>query len=119
MTSDGVAARDFDGLYKALLEAHPREALQQLCGARIDGGSVVLDGPTEQPRQRSRQRDKVFVVRHGDGRPADVYHLEVQVKRTEDFQERMVAYWASLALKYSRKEHRIHQVVVWPLGGEA
>ncbi|MDY7085951.1 MAG: hypothetical protein SYR96_12675 [Actinomycetota bacterium] len=69
MTSDGAAARDFDGLYKALLEAHPREALQQLCGARIDdGGSVVLDGPIEQPWQRSRQRDKVFVVRHGDGR---------------------------------------------------
>lgn len=93
-------ARDFDGLYKALLEAHPREALHLLCGARLDGRAVVLDGPTEQPRQRSRQRDKVFVVR-----------------RAEDFQERMVSYWASLALKYRRAEHRIHQVVVWPLGG--
>jgi hypothetical protein len=110
-------ARDFDGLYKALLEAHPRDALHLLCGARLDGQAVVLDGPTEQPRQRSRQRDKVFLVRHSDGVPADIYHFEVQVKRTVDFQERMVAYWASLALKYGRSDHRIHQVVLWPLGG--
>jgi hypothetical protein len=112
-----VVARDFDGLYKALLEAHPRDALHLLCGARLDGRAVVLDGPTEQPRQRSRQRDKVFLVRNGDGVPADIYHVEVQVQRTEDFQERMVAYWAALALKYRRSDHRIHQVVVWPLGG--
>jgi predicted transposase YdaD len=112
-----VAARDFDGLYKALLEAHPRDALHLLCGARLDGRAVVLDGPTEQPRQRSRQRDKVFVVRHSNGVPADIYHVEVQVQRTEDFQERMVAYWAALALKYRRTDHRIHQVVLWPLGG--
>jgi hypothetical protein len=111
------AARDFDGLYKALLEAHPRDALHLLCGARLDGGAVVLDGPTEQPRQRSRQRDKVFLVRRGDGVPADIYHVEVQLQRTEDFQERMVAYWAALALKYRRTDHRIHQVVLWPLGG--
>lgn len=78
---------------------------------------MVLDGPTEQPRQRSRQRDKVFLVRRSAGVPADIYHVEVQVQRTEDFQERMVAYWAALALKYRRAEHRIHQVVVWPLGG--
>jgi predicted transposase YdaD len=110
-------ARDFDGLYKALLEAHPRDALHLLCGARLDGRAVVFDGPTEQPRQRSRQRDKVFLVRRGDGVPADIYHVEVQVQRTEDFQERMVAYWAALALKYRRTDHRIHQVVVWPLGG--
>jgi hypothetical protein len=119
--SDGAprptAARDFDGLYKALLEAHPRDALHLLCGARLDGRAVVLDGPTEQPRQRSRQRDKVFLVRQSDGVPADIYHVEVQVQRTEDFQERMVAYWAALALKYRRTDHRIHQVVVWPLGG--
>ena len=100
-----VAARDFDGLYKALLEAHPRDALHLLCGARLDGRAVVLDGPTEQPRQRSRQSDKVFLVRRGDGVPADVYHVEVQVQRTEDFQERMVAYWAALALKYRRSKH--------------
>ncbi|MDT5041761.1 MAG: hypothetical protein QOE51_2746 [Actinoplanes sp.] len=112
-----VPARDFDGLYKALLEAHPRDALHLLCGARLDGRAVVLDGPTEQPRQRSRQRDKVFLVRHSDGVPADIYHVEIQVQRTDDFQERMVAYWAALALKYRRSDHRIHQVVVWPLGG--
>ena len=35
-----VAARDFDGLYKALLEAHPRDALHLLCGARLDGRAV-------------------------------------------------------------------------------
>jgi predicted transposase YdaD len=110
-------ARDFDGLYKALLEAHPREALHLLCGARLDGLAVVLDGPTEQPRQRSRQRDKVFLVGRRDGVPADIYHVEVQVQRTDDFQERMVAYWAALALKYRKAEHRIHQVVVWPIGG--
>jgi len=118
VASPGPApARDFDGLYKALLEAHPRDALHLLCGARLDGRAVVMDGPTEQPRQRSRQRDKVFLVRHSNGIPADVYHVEVQVQRTEDFQERMVAYWAALALKYRRSDHRIHQVVLWPLGG--
>ncbi|MCY1136887.1 hypothetical protein OWR29_02680 [Actinoplanes sp. Pm04-4] len=115
--ASSAAARDFDGLYKALLQAHPREALHLLCGARVDGQAVIVDGPTEQPRQRSRQRDKVFVVRNGSGSPADVYHVEVQVKRTVDFQERMVAYWADLALKYRRAEHRIHQIVLWPLGG--
>jgi len=120
--SDGAslrpaAARDFDGLYKALLEAHPREALHVFCGARLDGEAVVLDGPTEQPRQRSRQRDKVFVVQQSEGMPTDIYHFEIQLQRTEDFQERMVAYWAGLALKYRRSDSRIHQVVLWPLGG--
>jgi predicted transposase YdaD len=110
-------ARDFDGLYKTLLARHPRDALKLLCGARLGGQEVVLDGPTELPRQRSLQRDKVFLVRHDDSRPDDVYHVEVQVKRTDDFQERMVAYWAGLALKYGRTDHRIHQVVIWPLGG--
>ncbi|NMO51938.1 hypothetical protein HH310_12120 [Actinoplanes sp. TBRC 11911] len=109
-------ARDFDGLYKALLEAHPREALQLLCGAQLDGAEVILDGPTEQPRQRSRQQDKVFVVRFGHDVPTDIYHVEIQVQRTEDFEERMVAYWASMALKYRRSDHRIHQFVLWPLG---
>jgi hypothetical protein len=120
--TDGVSAgpapaRDFDGLYKSLLARHPRDALEVLCGVRLGGQEVVLDGPTELPRQRSLQRDKVFLVRHDDRRPADVYHVEVQVKRTEDFQERMVAYWAGLALKYRRTDHRIHQVVIWPQGG--
>lgn len=122
MTDDGVStrtarARDFDGLYKTLLESHPHDALRLLCGARLSGGEVILDGPTEQPRQRSRQRDKVFLVRHDNETPTDIYHVEVQVKRTEDFQERMVAYWAALALKYTPADHRIHQVVIWPLGG--
>jgi hypothetical protein len=44
------------------------------------------------------------LVRHSNGIPADVYHVEVQVQRTEDFQERMVAYWAALALKYRRAD---------------
>jgi hypothetical protein len=117
-SSDNVRpARDFDGLYKALLDAHPREALAVLCGARLDGREVIVEGPTEQPRQRSRQSDKVYLVPNDDGLPADVYHLEIQVKRTEDFQERMVSYWASLALKYRRADYRIHQVVLWPQGG--
>jgi hypothetical protein len=116
-SSRPAPARDFDGLYKALLEAHPREALHLLCGARLDGRPVILDGPTEQPRQRSRQADKVFVVPRSDGVPADVYHIEIQVQRTEYFQERMVSYWASLAIKYRRSDHRIHQIVLWPLGG--
>lgn len=110
-------ARDFDGLYKALLQAHPRDALQLLCGARVEGREVVLDGPTEHPRQRSRQCDKVFLVERNDGMPVDVYHVEVQVKRTVDFEERMVSYWADLALRYRRASYRIHQVVLWPMGG--
>jgi predicted transposase YdaD len=117
VASAAPPARDFDGLYKALLEAHPRDALQLLCGAQLDGRPVILDGPTEQPRQRSRQRDKVFLVQNSNEMPTDIYHVEVQLQRTEDFQERMVAYWASLALKYRRSDHRIHQVVLWPLGG--
>ncbi|MBL7252823.1 hypothetical protein [Paractinoplanes lichenicola] len=115
--SKPAAARDFDGLYKALLEAHPRDALRQLCGVRLNGEEVILDGPTELPRQRNRQTDKTFLVRHNDGAPTDIYHFEFQVRRTEDFQERMVSYWASLALKYRQDGHRIHQVVLWPVGG--
>ncbi|WP_344302451.1 hypothetical protein, partial [Paractinoplanes deccanensis] len=46
-----------------------------------------------------------------------VYHVEVQVKRTVDFEERMVSYWADLALRYRRASYRIHQVVLWPMGG--
>ncbi|NMO51102.1 hypothetical protein HH310_07865 [Actinoplanes sp. TBRC 11911] len=109
--------RDFDGLYKALLETYPRDALSLLCGARLNGREAIVDGPTEQPRQRSRQCDKVFLVHHLNRGPTDVYHIEIQLKRTEDFQERMVAYWASLALKYRRLAYCIHQVVLWPLGG--
>ena len=121
-SSDGAssltaAPRDFDGLYKALLEAHPRDALRVFCGVQLDDRAVILDGPTEQPRQRSRQCDKVFVVPPDDGGPTDIFHFEIQVQRTEDFQERMVSYWASLALKFRRSDHRIHQVVLWPLGG--
>ncbi|GAB2578665.1 hypothetical protein Aab01nite_09120 [Paractinoplanes abujensis] len=115
--SNPTTARDFDGLYKALLEAHPRDALRQLCGARLVESDSVVDGPTELPRQRNRQSDKTFLVRHADGRPTDVYHFEFQVQRTEDFQERMVYYWACMALKYRRADHRIHQFVLWPLGG--
>ncbi|GAA2914193.1 hypothetical protein Acy02nite_80370 [Actinoplanes cyaneus] len=29
----------------------------------------------------------------------------------------MVSYWSSLALKYDEPKHRIHQTVVWPVGG--
>ncbi|WP_378002418.1 hypothetical protein [Actinoplanes octamycinicus] len=77
---------------------------------------MVVDGPTEQVRQRSMQRDKVFVVSGPDG-TVDVHHIEVQVKRTDDFQVRMVAYWAGLAGKYAEPRHRIHQTVLWPVGG--
>ncbi|MBL7258757.1 hypothetical protein [Paractinoplanes lichenicola] len=114
--SKTAAPRDFDGLYKALVAAHPRDALRQLCGVRLNGEDVILEGPTELPRQRSRQTDKTFLVHHNDGAPTDVYHFEFQVQRTEDFQERMVYYWASLALKYRSDDHRIHQVVLWPVG---
>ncbi len=36
-SAEPTPARDFDGLYKALLEAHPRDALHLLCGARLAG----------------------------------------------------------------------------------
>ncbi|XVU28501.1 hypothetical protein ACQPZJ_16075 [Actinoplanes sp. CA-054009] len=32
-------------------------------------------------------------------------------------EERMVGYWSGLARRYGRSSHRIHQVVLWPLGG--
>jgi hypothetical protein len=108
--------RDFDGIFKALLDAHPRDALQLLCGATLRDGDVITAEPTEQPRQRNRQCDKVVTIRHDDGTPTDVYQIEIQLKRTEDFQERMVSYWASLATRYRRATHRIHQVVLWPEG---
>ncbi|GAA2675052.1 hypothetical protein Apa02nite_021220 [Actinoplanes palleronii] len=110
------AARDYDGLYKALLAAHPQDALRLLCQVEADDRAVIVDGPTEQTRQRSMQRDKVFIVSRPDGH-VDVHHIEVQVKRTDDFQVRMVAYWAGLAGKYDEPGHRIHQTVVWPVGG--
>ncbi|WP_169789757.1 hypothetical protein [Actinoplanes subtropicus] len=71
--------RDFDGIFKALLNAHPRDALQVLCGATLRDGDVVTAEPTEQPRQRSRQCDTAFAIRHDDGSPTDVYQIEVQV----------------------------------------
>ena len=108
--------RDFDGIFKALLDAHPRDALQLLCGATLRDGDVITEEPTEQSRQRNRQCDKVVTIRHNDGSPTDVYQIEIQLKRTEDFQERMVSYWASLATRYRRATHRIHQVVLWPEG---
>ena len=116
-SSEPVAARDFDGLYKALLEAHPRDALNLFFGAGLDERAVILEQPTELPRPRSRLSDKVWMVPRDEGMPADVYHVEIQVQRTGDFQERMVYYWSTLALKYSRGEHRIHQLALWPLGG--
>lgn len=109
--------RDFDGIFKALLDAHPRDALQLLCGATVRDGDVITAEPTEQSRHRNRQCDKVVTIRHDDGTPTDVYQVEIQLKRTEDFQERMVSYWASLATRYRRATHRIHQVVLWPEGG--
>jgi hypothetical protein len=108
--------RDFDGIFKALLDAHPRDALRLLCGATLRDGDVITAEPTEQPRHRNRQCDKVVTIRHDDGTPTDVYQVEIQLKRTEDFQERMVSYWASLATRYRRATHRIHQVVLWPEG---
>ncbi|MEV6344048.1 hypothetical protein [Actinoplanes sp. NPDC051851] len=111
-----IPKRDYDGLYKALLEAHPRDALRLLCRAGPDDRAVIVDGPTEQPRLRSRQRDKVFVITQPDG-TVDIHHIEIQVKRTDEFQVRMVAYWAGLAAKYEATRHRIHQTVVWPIGG--
>lgn len=67
--------RDFDGIFKALLDAHPRDALQLLCGATLRDGDVITPEPTEQPRQRNRQCDKVVTIRHEDGTPTDVYQV--------------------------------------------
>ncbi len=108
--------RDLGGLFKWLLEAHPRDALRLLCGARLDGAGVIHDEPPEPLEQHDRQCSGAFLVLRGDGVPTDVYHIVVQVERTEGFQEWMVTCWSSLALKYSRSGHRIHQVVLWPLG---
>lgn len=115
--SAAAGVRDFDGLYKALLSAHQRDALRLLCDAQFGSGAVVSEAPTEQQRPRNRQTDKVLLIEHGDGVATDVYHIEIQVQRTDDFHPRLVSYWAGLALKYSPVEYRIHQVVLWPLGG--
>ncbi|KUL29202.1 hypothetical protein [Actinoplanes awajinensis] len=103
-------------MYKALMEAHPKDALRLLCRVEVGDHTVVTDGPTEQVRQRSLQRDKVFMVSRPDG-TVDVHHIEVQVKRTGDFPARMAAYWAGLAIKYEDPRHQIHQTAVWPVGG--
>ncbi|GAA2914201.1 hypothetical protein Acy02nite_80380 [Actinoplanes cyaneus] len=70
--------RDYDGLYKALLEAFPQDALRLLCGVDVGDDAVVADGPTEQTRQRSTQRDRVLLSSGPDG-TVDVHHVEVQV----------------------------------------
>ena len=126
---DARRPRDFDGLFKSLLEAHPEDALRVLCGADLDGAEVVLEGPTEQQRHLTRSMDKVFIARRNEDeqdraakaglpiRPHEVYHFEVQVKRASGFEERMVGYWSALAIRYNRKRHRIHQFAIWPLGG--
>ncbi|GIM96267.1 hypothetical protein [Paractinoplanes toevensis] len=124
-----ASRKDYDGLFKSMFEAHPEDTLRILFGAELDGRQVVLEGPTEQQRRLTRSRDKVYLALRDreeqdraekDGLPIplhDVYHLEVQVERVTDFEERMMSYWSSLALKYSRARHRLHQVVVWPFGG--
>jgi hypothetical protein len=120
--------RDYDGLFKSLLQAHPEDTLRVLFGAELAGHEVILEGPTEQQRRLTRTMDKVFLVRRDEreqdrakkeGRPIplhDVYHVEIQVNRTPDFEERMVSYWSSVALRYNKQRHRIHQLVLWPLG---
>jgi hypothetical protein len=114
-------ARDFDGLFKSLMEAHPEDTLRVLFGADLTGREPVVEGPTEQQRRLTRNKDKVFVVRANEEGDAatlhDVYHIEIQIDRTADFEERMVSYWSSIALRYDRQRHRIHQLVLWPLGG--
>lgn len=115
--SDVAPARDFDGQYKALFKAHPREALEILCGAQIGGREVILEAPTELAFPRNRHCDLVFTIPGGGDGRGDVYHIEFQLKRTGDFQERMVAYWGLLAVKYPQAEYDIHQVVFWPEGG--
>jgi len=62
--------RKFEIPFKALLDAHPRDTLQILCGAALRDGDVITAEPTEQPRQRNRQCDKVVTIRHDDGTPA-------------------------------------------------
>ncbi|GAA0575008.1 hypothetical protein GCM10010172_69570 [Paractinoplanes ferrugineus] len=115
-------ARDYDGLFKSLMEAHPEDTLRVLFGVELDGRHPVIEGPTEQQRHLTRNRDKVFVVYREaeEGLPAplhDLYHVEVQVERTRDFPTRMAAYFCSLALKYDESRYRIHQLALWPLGG--
>jgi hypothetical protein len=34
--------RDFDGVFKALLDAGPREALELFCGATVRDGDVII-----------------------------------------------------------------------------
>ncbi|GIE06250.1 hypothetical protein [Paractinoplanes durhamensis] len=89
---------------------------------------MVLEGPTEQQRHLTRNKDKVFLVRReekhqkrardgGKRNPLhDVYHIEIQVEKVEGFEERMVTYWGSMAQKYKASEYRIHQFALWPLG---
>ena len=55
--------RDFDGIFKALFDAHPRDTLQLLCGVTLRDGHVVTAEPTEMPRRRNRLGDKVLSVR--------------------------------------------------------
>ncbi|WP_212846982.1 hypothetical protein [Actinoplanes ianthinogenes] len=110
------AIRDYDGLFKALLEANPKDTLRLLCGVEVDEAVVIVDGPTEINRKRSMHMDKVFAALATDG-IVDIHHIEVQVQRTADFQVRMVGYWVGLADKYDESKHRIHQTVIWPDGG--
>jgi len=51
--------RDFEGIFKALLEAHPRDALQLLCGATLRDGDVITvePAPWAQPEEALRRRD--------------------------------------------------------------
>lgn len=127
MTTD--PAPDYDGLFKSLMEAYPEDTLRVLFGVELDGRHPVLDGPTEQQRHLTRSVDKVFVLHRSPeerqraedaGRPIplhDVYHLEVQIKRSRDFPARMATYFCSLALKYDESQYRIHQLALWPKGG--
>ncbi|GAA4936912.1 hypothetical protein [Actinoplanes utahensis] len=57
--SDG--ARDFDGLYKALLEAHPHDALRVPCGARLP---LALWSRKPPPDLVDRVADQVDATTH-------------------------------------------------------
>ncbi|GIF17495.1 hypothetical protein BJ973_009540 [Actinoplanes tereljensis] len=105
--SGKAQARDYDGLFKTVLEANPADTVRIFFGLETDGREVVLEGPTEQQRHLTRSRDKTYILRRDeeeqdraekDGLPVpmhEVCHIEIQVERVAGFQERMVSYRGS------------------------
>ena len=98
---------DHDQLFKTVLQTYFQDFLQLFypeVAGQVDFQSVhFLDKElfTNLPEGRRREPDIVAQIKTHDGSPEIVLvHVEVQLRRERDFEERMFQYYAMLWLRY-------------------